>query len=567
MNSDRPDIDGAAAAPAAAAAASKPARAGGFAALVAAGILLSRLSGLVREKVFAHFLGNSDAAGVFKAALRIPNMLQNLFGEGVLSASFIPVYAKLLAEGDEETAGRVAGVIASLLALIVSIVVLLGVLFTPQLLIVIAPGFHGAVRELTITVVRIMFPAMGMLVLSAWCLGILNSHRRFFLSYVAPVLMNVVMIATLVMFGLHSSRESLAIAAAWGTVVGAAAQFLVQLPMVFRLEKRLRFGIETTLAPVREVARNFGPVVVSRGVVQVSAFIDGMIATLLGTAAVSAIAYAQTIYTLPVSLFGMSVAASELPAMSSALGTPEEVREALRVRLERGLRRIAFFVIPSVAAFLAIGNLLVGALFQGGAFHAADTRYVWYILIGSTVGLLAATWGRLYSSAFYALRDTKTPLRFAIVRVLITAILGYLFAIPLRPLLVSAMTALHVPLPDVSGGTKSLGAIALTATAGIAGWVEYLLLRRGLQKRIGAIHTDPVFSLKLWIAAIVAGVAAAASDRLVMHDIVMKLPLPTILEAIVACGIFGLLYFGVAAALGIDEVRSLVGRFTKRAKT
>jgi putative peptidoglycan lipid II flippase len=541
-----------------------PKRFGGFAALVAAGILLSRLSGLVREKVFAHFLGTSDAAGVFKAALRIPNMLQNLFGEGVLSASFIPVYAKLLAEGDEETAGRVAGIVATLLALIVSVVVLLGVIFTPQLLIVIAPGFKGAVRELTITVVRIMFPAMGLLVLSAWCLGILNSHRRFFLSYVAPVLMNIVMIATLVMFGVHSTKESLAIAAAWGTVVGAAAQFLVQLPAVFRLEKRLRFGIKTTLAPVREVVRNFGPVVVSRGVVQISAFIDGMIATLLSTAAVSALGYAQIIYTLPVSLFGMSVAASELPQMSSALGTAEEVHEALRKRLERGLRQIAFFVIPSAVAFLAIGDLLVGALLQGGAFHAADTRYVWYILIGSTVGLLAATLGRLYSSAFYALRDTRTPLRFAVIRVVITGVLGYLFAIPFRPLLISAMTALQVPLPAVSGGTKSLGAIALTATAGVAGWIEYILLRRGIQKRIGHVPSVAGFEAKLLTAAIVGGLAAAACDRFFVRDLVAKLPLTRILEALVACGIFGVLYLGVAFLFGVPEVRAFLGRFIKR---
>ncbi len=540
-------------------------RFGGFAALVAAGILLSRLSGLVREKVFAHFLGNSDAAGVFKAALRIPNMLQNLFGEGVLSASFIPVYAKLLAEGDEETAGRVAGIVATLLALVVSVVVLLGAIFTPQLLIVIAPGFKGAVRELTITVVRIMFPAMGLLVLSAWCLGILNSHRRFFLSYVAPVLMNIVMIATLVMFGVHSTKEALAVAAAWGTVVGAAAQFLVQLPTVFRLEKRLRFGIQTTLAPVREVARNFGPVVLSRGVVQISAFIDGMIATLLSTAAVSALGYAQIIYTLPVSLFGMSVAASELPQMSSAIGTAEEVHAALRKRLERGLRQIAFFVIPSAVAFLAIGDLLVAALFQGGAFHAADTRYVWYILIGSTVGLLAATLGRLYSSAFYALRDTRTPLRFAVVRVVITGVLGYLFAIPFRPLLISAMTALQVPLPAVSGGTKSLGAIALTATAGVAGWIEYLLLRRGIQKRIGRVPSVAGFEAKLLIAAIVGGVAAVVCDRFFVHGIVARLPLTRILEALVAAGIFGGLYFGVAFLFGVPEVRSFLGRFIKRA--
>jgi putative peptidoglycan lipid II flippase len=546
-------------------AAKAPKRFGGFAALVAAGILLSRLSGLVREKVFAHFLGNSDAAGVFKAALRIPNLLQNLFGEGVLSASFIPVYAKLLAEGDEETAGRVAGIVATLLALIVSVVVLLGVIFTPQLLIAIAPGFKGAVRELTITVVRIMFPAMGLLVLSAWCLGILNSHRRFFLSYVAPVLMNIVMIATLVLFGVHSTKEGLAVAAAWGTVVGAAAQFLVQLPSVFRLQKRLRFGIETTLAPVREVARNFGPVVVSRGVVQISAYIDGMIATLLSTAAVSALGYAQTLYTLPVSLFGMSVAASELPQMSSALGTSEEVHAALRKRMERGLRQIAFFVIPSGIAFLAIGNLLVAALFQGGAFHAADTRYVWYILIGSTVGLLAATLGRLYSSAFYALRDTRTPLRFAVIRVVITGVLGYLFALPLRPLLISAMTALQIPLPAVSGGTKSLGAIALTATAGVAGWIEYLLLRRGIQKRIGRVPSAAGYEAKLLIAAVVAGVTAAACNHFFVHAMVAKLPLTRVLEALVACGIFGVLYFGVAFLFGVPEVRAFVGRFIKRA--
>jgi putative peptidoglycan lipid II flippase len=567
MNSDNIEADPPLDPEAATAAATAPApkrRAPGFAALVAAGILLSRISGLVREKVFAHFLGNSDAAGVFKAALRIPNLLQNLFGEGVLSASFIPVYAKLLAQGDEETAGRVAGVVASLLALIVAAIVLLGVIFTPQLLIVIAPGFHGSVRELTITVVRIMFPAMGMLVLSAWCLGILNSHRRFFLSYVAPVLMNIVMIATLVMFGLHSTKESLAIAAAWGTVIGAAAQFLVQLPVVFRLEKKLRLGISTTLAPVREVARNFGPVVVSRGVVQVSAYIDGMIATLLGTAAVSALAYAQTIYLLPVSLFGMSVAASELPQMSSALGTPEEVQDALRKRLARGLRQIAFFVIPSVVAFLAIGDLLVAALFQGGAFHAADTRYVWYILIGSTVGLLAATLGRLYSSAFYALRDTRTPLRFAVIRVIITGVLGYLFAIPLRPLLVSAMVALHVPLPNVPGGTKLLGAIALTATAGIAGWVEYLLLRRGIERRIGRLESEGGFEAKLWTAAVLAGVVSVAADRFVLHALLARLPVARLFEAAVAAGVFGAVYFGVAFALGVDEVRGFLKRFAKK---
>ncbi|HNY90987.1 MAG TPA: lipid II flippase MurJ, partial [bacterium] len=153
--------------------------------MVAAGVFFSRIAGLIRDRVFAHFFGSSDAADAFKAAFRIPNFLQNLFGEGTLSASFIPVYARLLAEEREEDSGRVAGAVAAILSLVVALSVLAGVLLTPWLIALIAPGFSGAKRELTIQLVRILFPGAGLLVLSSWCLGVLNSHRKFFLSYAA----------------------------------------------------------------------------------------------------------------------------------------------------------------------------------------------------------------------------------------------------------------------------------------------------------------------------------------------------------------------------------------------
>ena len=541
---------------------------GGFAALVAAGILLSRISGFVRQKIFSYYLGNSDAAGVFSAAYRIPNFLQNLFGEGVLSASFIPVYARLLAEGDEETAGRVAGIIATLLALTVAILVVIGVIFTPWLLIVIAPGFQGAVRELTIVVVRILFPGIGLLVMGAWCLGVLNSHHKFFLSYVAPVVMNIVMIAALVVFGKRVDDNHLAIMAAWGTVVGAAASLGLQLPFVFRYAKQLKFAIDTMLEPVREVIRNFVPVVVGRGVVQLSAYLDNLLATLLGTAAASALSYAQMISLMPISLFGMSVAAAELPQMSSAIGTDEEIYASLRKRMERGLRQIAFFVVPSVVALIAIGHAIVAALYQGGRFTADDTLYVWYILVGSTVGLLAVTLGRLYSSAFYALRDTKTPLRYAMLRVALTGVLGYLFAIPLRPLLIDAMQALQIPLPMIQGSTKPLGAIALTATAGIAGWLEFALLRRALARRAGAVHMSRVYLSQLWASAILAGIAGAAFDRYVIPRVGPYFPhiLTHIRDGMLVCGVFGVLYFAIAMVLGVPEARATLGRFLLRSK-
>ena len=403
------------------------------ASLVAAGILLSRLVGLVRQRVFSHYFGLSDAADAFNAAFRIPNFLQNLFGEGVLSASFIPVYARLLAEGDEEEAGRVAGAVGSILALAASVLVLAGVLATPWLIDAIAPGFHGAKRELTIRIVRILFPGAGLLVLSAWCLGILNSHRKFFLSYTAPVMWNVAMIATLVLFR-RQPQAALAVTLAWGSVAGSALQFGVQLPVVLRLARRLRASLDTGEPQVREVMRNFGPVFVSRGVVQISAYVDSLLASLLGTGAVAGLTNAQTLYLLPVSLFGMSVSAAELPAMSSALGAAAEVAAHLRRRLDSGLRQIAFFIVPSAMAFLALGGVITAVLFQTGRFTAADSRYVWAILAGSAVGLLAPTLGRLYSSAYYALRDTRTPLRFAVVRVVLTTGLGYLCAIPLPAL-------------------------------------------------------------------------------------------------------------------------------------
>jgi len=169
---------------------------------VAAGILVSRVAGLVRLRAFAYYFGlQSDAADAFNAAFRIPNLLQNLFGEGALSASFIPVYALLIGRGDAREADRVAGAVGALLAFTTAVLVALGVAAAPVLIAVIAPGFSGDKRELTILLVRVLFPGAGLLVLSAWCLGVLNSHRRFLLSYAAPVMWNAAMIATLVAFG------------------------------------------------------------------------------------------------------------------------------------------------------------------------------------------------------------------------------------------------------------------------------------------------------------------------------------------------------------------------------
>src|SRR6476659_417990 len=233
--------------------------------MVGAGILIIRIIGVIRQRVFAYYLGTSDAAGAFSAAFRIPNFLQNVFGEGALSASFIPVYANLLAKGDKEEASRVADAVLTLLALATSVIVLVGVITTRFFVGLFAASFDPATRELTIQLIRIFFPGAGLLVLSAWCLGVLNSHRKFFLSYTAPVVWNLAIIATLIWFGRREDQFHLAILTAWGSVIGSALQFGVQMPTVIALIRRLRPVLDIASANVRTVLRNFFPVFMSRG--------------------------------------------------------------------------------------------------------------------------------------------------------------------------------------------------------------------------------------------------------------------------------------------------------------
>ncbi|HVG30632.1 MAG TPA: murein biosynthesis integral membrane protein MurJ [Pyrinomonadaceae bacterium] len=514
---------------------------GKYAALVGAGILLSRIVGLVRQRVFAYYFGTSAAKGAFDAAFKIPNFLQNVFGEGALSASFIPVYASLLARDERREAGYVAGAVLSLLALVTSLLVLLGILSTPYLITVIAPGFTGETRELTIRLVKIFFPGAGLLVISAWCLGVLNSHKRFFLSYTAPVIWNLSIIGALVGFGGRADLPALAVYAAWGSVVGSFLQFAVQLPTVLRLVEGLRPALDLASTHVRAVVRNFVPVFFSRGVVQISAYIDAMLASFISAEAVGTLTYAQSIYTLPISLFGMSVSAVELAQMSGAVGDEGEVAAELQKRLDAGLRRIAFLIVPSAVAFLALGDVIVGVLYQTGRFHREDTIFVWGILAGSTVGLLASTLGRLYSSTYYALRDTRTPLRFAVVRVVLTTVLGYLFALP---------------LPRALGIDPRWGVAGLTSSAGLAGWVEFYLLRRSLNRRIGRTGLAASFVARLWVAAL-AGAGLAWAIKL---SIGKPHPFFTALLVLVP---YGLVYFAAAALLKVPESGTIVNRFLR----
>ena len=521
----------------AAATAPRTERAGAAAALVAAGIFLSRIVGFVRQRVFAHYLGlTSDPADAISAALRIPNLLQNLFGEGALSASFIPVYAGLRARGDDEGARRVAQAVLGLLAVTVAVLVLVGVLAAPLLVRLIVPGFDGPKYDLTVQLVRIVFPGTGLLVLSAWCLGILNSHRKFFLAYAAPVLWNLAIIAAPFVVRPEGATRATIILAA-GAVAGSLLQLGIQVPSVLRLLGTVRPTMETGLASVRTVLRNFAPSVVGRGVVQLSGYVDEMLASLLPTGAVAAQTYALNLYMLPVSLFGIAVSAAELPSMAGEATSGEAGHERLRTRLRAGLRRIAFFVVPSAIAFIAFGDLIAAALFQTGRFSARDAHYVWGVLAAYSTGLLATTTARLYSSTFYALHDTRTPLRFAVVRVAAAAAAGYL-------------AALHLPRLLGIDPRWGVAGIALATAAG-ATW-EMTRLRAAVQRRIGRVERDTARTVRLALAAGAATLPAWGALRLLAG-------VRPLVAAPVVLALFGVGYLALAALLVPDSRSTAAG--------
>jgi putative peptidoglycan lipid II flippase len=529
----------------------------GGAVAIAIGILSSRLIGFVRERAYAHFLGVGPHMDVLRVAFRAPNAIQNLLGEGTLSAAFIPIYSRMLEEGREEEAGRFAGAVFGLLLAVASAFSLLGVLLAKPIVAILAAGF---VREtgpvdrfgLAVAAARIVFPMTGFLVLSAWALGVLNSHRRFFLPYVAPVVWNAAIIGAMIWAG--SGQNRLLFAVCWGGLLGGLLQFLVQLPAVARVMRGFRLSFSTRVPGVREALAAFAPVVAGRGVVQLSAYLDIFLASWLIVGAVGILTYAQTPYMLPVSLFGMSVAAAELPELSRLYrhggggGT-----EALLARVRRSLRQMAFLNVPTCVGYLAFGYLIVGLLLRTGNFRETENWLVYLALCGYTVGLVATTSSRLLQNTFYALGEARTPARIAVWRVALSTAL----AVPLMLLLDRIAVT---DLVRAEGDPLRLGAVGLALGSGLAAWLELLLLRRAAARSAPGALVPWRDLGRMTLLALAAAVPAA----LVWWALP---PLHVALQALAVVGVYALGYLLLARVTGAEELGFWLGRFGRKLRS
>lgn len=527
---------------------------------VGTAVALSRVAGLVRERIFAQYLGTSAAADAFGAAFRIPMMLEHVLGERAFSSAFIPRYSRLIAAGADARAARLARVVAAIHVLIVTAVVALGVLIAPLLVAAIAPGFDAETAALTVRLVRILFPAAGFLVLGSWCLGVLNSHRRFFLPYLVPVLSAAAISAGLIVAGRGGSMARIAEAAAWGALAGAVLQVLVQVPLVVHVLRRLapraqRDGAEPNEAEpddaepgdadrdgddLRAVGRNALPAA-ARGLVgRIATWVEVAIAGFVSTGAIAALNYAHLLYSLPAGLFTVAISAALLPEISAATAHTDTLADRLAAPLDTALSHTAYLLIGSAVAFIALGDVLIAAVYRGGRFGPEDVNYVWAILAASSLGIVGTSMGGLHATAFYAIGDARTPFKAAVVRLVTRTVLGVVLAIPVVRFL---------------GIDPKWGAAGLGAAIGISGWIEFLLLRRWLGSRL-ALPERPGFRwylVRLWlIAALAAGIAW-----------LVKLALPVghpIVRAVVVLGTYGVVYVGFTLAAGMREPRSFLAR-------
>jgi putative peptidoglycan lipid II flippase len=291
-----------------------------------------------------------------------------------------------------------------------------------------------------------------------------------------------------------------------------------------------------------------------RGVVQLSGYLDLVLASLLAIGAVARLRYAQTLYLLPISLFGMSVAAAALPDLArdrdGAIGV-------LREHTVAAVRRVAFFVVPSFVAFIAIGDVLVAGLYRAGEFGAADVHVVWLILMAYSMGLLASTTTRVYQSTFFALRDTATPARVALVRVLVALVVGAVLMVQFEAVTVFGFAVPAGALASFDAAGLPLGPLGLAAGAALGAWIEWALLRRALDAQLGRVGAGAAALARMFTAALAAAAIAYFTGRALAG-------VQPLLAALAVAAVFGSVYLAAALALGLEQARTFAAGVRRR---
>ncbi len=400
--------------------------------IVGSATLLSRIFGYMRDMATAYFFGAGPLADAFIAAFRIPNMLRRLFAEGSLSISFVPVFTEILKKDGQKEAFRMAGAALRLLSLILALVAVVGVILSPWIVSAIAMGFKAdpGKYELTVLLTRIMFPYVVFICLVALCMGILNVLGHFAAPALAPVALNITMIASLFIGGaLASDARTRVIFLAWGVLLGGLLQLMMQLPVLWRLGfSPLKRGPLWHPA-LASVGRLMLPAVFGAAVYQVNMMIGTLLASLLDTGSITGLYYADRLVQFPLGVFAISIGTAVLPALARQMADNDRVGVAETFSF--GLRFTLFITLPATVGLVVLREPLIALLFHRGAFDAGAVSMTADALLFYAVGLWAISCVRVTVPLYYAFKDTKTPVQVAIVAILINIALSLLLMGPM----------------------------------------------------------------------------------------------------------------------------------------
>jgi putative peptidoglycan lipid II flippase len=395
--------------------------------VVGAATLASRVMGYIRDMVMSWAFGTGLAADAFYVAYRIPNLLRELLAEGSMSAAFIPVFTETLTKESRESALHLANAVFARLLVILIVLTGLGILFAPYVVKVVAWGWAYRAEHdkyvLGVTLTRIMFPYLLFIGLAALAMGMLNSLRQFLTPALSPVMLNVMTISAVLLSTRFLSEPILGVAV--GVVLGGMCQFLIQVPALKKQRMMMRPQFEPTHPGVAKIGMLAIPVFISSSVSQVNNFIGTIFASFLATGSITYLFYGMRFIHFPLGIFGVAIATAVLPTMSAQAARRET--EEFRETLSLGLRLVFFIMFPAMAGLITLRVPIVSLLLEHGQFDRLSTQGVAVAMLYYSVGLWAFAGVRLVSQAFYALQDTKTPVKIAIIALLTNIVLSAVF--------------------------------------------------------------------------------------------------------------------------------------------
>lgn len=500
--------------------------------------LCSRILGFIRDVVIARLFGVYVYAQAFVVAFRIPNLFRDLVGEGAANAAFVPVLSEYAAKHSKEEFWKLVNVVLNLLMVVVSVIVLLGVIFAPVIVRLIAPGFADDPQKMTatVTLTRLVFPYLLLISLAAYSMAILNTLKHFSVPAFAPCLLNISIILCAMMFG--EGVKGLAL----GVLVGGVLQLGVQIPLLYKKGFRLNLRGEFKHPGATLIGKLMAPRLLSSSIYQLNNFVDsifGSMAVIVGEGGVAVLYFAYRLIQFPVGVFTNALSQAILPTFSTQAFEHEHVQ--LKKTLLFGLRATVFVMVPASVAFMVLAHPIIEVLFGGGRFDAYSAQATAQALFFYSIGLSAYGATRVVQSCFFAIKDTVTPTKIAAMALGMNILFTVIFIFPLK-----------------------IGGIALSSS--LSGIISFTILFLLLRRRLAPLSLRPLvlFCFKVIVASLCMGVVChytAMGSFVRFGGVWAKLANLgfVIVAGVVSYGLF-------CSLLNVNEMQELWGWLSRRKK-